>query len=139
MINFNYEVDFELKNKEKLSDWISELIISEGFTEGELNYTFCNDKGLLVLNKKYLNHNTLTDVITFDYTIGKQMHGDIFISTDRVAENAEIYRVSFSEELRRVMAHGILHICGYKDKLEEDIKVMRDKEEYYLNKFKDFK
>jgi probable rRNA maturation factor len=135
MISFNYENEFELSNEEQLSNWISSVIVSEDKKEGEINYIFCDDKYLLGLNEQYLNHDTLTDIISFDYSVGKELHGDIFISTERVLENAAEFKVSFEEELKRVMVHGVLHYCGYKDKSEEDEKLMRSKEDEKIKMF----
>ena len=134
MINFNFETEFNLESKNKISSWISEVIIDEGCTEGELNYIFCDDEYLHKINVEFLDHDTLTDIISFDYTVGKELHGDVFISVERVKDNAADLDVTFEEELHRVMIHGILHYCGYKDKSEEDQRVMRAKEDLYLNK-----
>jgi rRNA maturation RNase YbeY len=135
MISFNYENDFILVNEELYSLWISNVILSENKKEGDINYVFCNDDFLLNINQKYLNHDTYTDIISFDYTVGNELHGDIFISTERVLENASQYEVSFNEELLRVMSHGILHYCGYKDKSETDELTMRNKEEEKIKMF----
>lgn len=129
MISFNYETSFELQDETRYENWLSEVIESEEKTEGEINYIFCDDAYLLEKNIEFLDHDTLTDIISFDYTMGNLLSGDIFISVERVKENAQEYNVSFDEELRRVMAHGILHYCGYKDKTEEDSTVMRVKED----------
>jgi probable rRNA maturation factor len=129
MISFNYELDFNLDNEIEYSEWISKVIISENKNEGEINYIFCDDEYLLEINQQYLNHDTLTDIISFDYSIGNELHGDVFISIERVRENAEEFNVSFDEELKRVLVHGILHYCGYKDKSDKDEVVMRQKEE----------
>ena len=133
MIDFNYETDFKLENKVKISNWISSVIITEGFTEGDINYVFCDDNYLHKLNVEFLNHDTYTDIISFDYTLGKIIQGDVFISIERVADNAKDFRVSFYEELCRVMIHGVLHYCGYKDKTDEERKTMRSKENHYLS------
>lgn len=133
MISFNYETQFELDNGNEISDWITGVINSEGFKVGDINYVFCDDDYLLKLNIEFLNHDTLTDIISFDNSIGKILHGDIFISIERVKENAKKFNASFQDELQRVMAHGILHYCGYKDKTEEDSKLMRYKENFYIN------
>ncbi len=133
MISFNYETQFELDNWNEISNWISSVISSEKFKEGDINYVFCDDDYLLKLNIEFLNHDTLTDIISFDNSIGKILHGDIFISIERVKENAKNFNVSFQVELQRVMVHGILHYCGYKDKTEEDSKLMRYKENFYIN------
>ncbi len=135
MISFNYENDFELSNEEQLSNWISRVIASEEKKEGEINYIFCDDDYLLNLNEQYLNHDTLTDIISFDYSMGNEIHGDIFISTERVKDNATDFKVSFEEELKRVMVHGVLHYCGYKDKTEEDVALMRSKEDEKIKMF----
>ena len=132
MISFNYETDFKLENETKISEWISKAINSENCNEGELNYIFCSDDYLHKINVDFLNHDTLTDIISFDYSVGKELHGDVYISVDRVEDNAKDFDVSFEDELARVMIHGILHYCGYKDKSEEDAKLMRSKEDYYL-------
>ena len=133
MISFNYETDFKLEDEGKISEWISKAINSENCKEGELNYIFCSDDYLHKINVDFLNHDTLTDIISFDYSVGKELHGDIYISVERVEDNAKDFDVSFEDELARVMIHGILHYCGYKDKSEEDAKLMRSKEDYYLS------
>jgi probable rRNA maturation factor len=132
MINFNYETAFSLDNEAQLFEWIVGVISSEGRKLEEVNYIFCDDAYLLKLNVEFLNHDTLTDIISFDYSVGKIIQGDIFISVERVAENAHDFNVSLHEELQRVMVHGVLHYCGYKDKSESDSKLMRQKEEHYL-------
>ncbi len=133
MISFNYELNFKLHNESQISQWVSAVIKSEGFKQGDINYIFCDDAYLFKLNVEFLNHNTLTDIISFDYSIGKELHGDVFISIERVIENARDFKVLFNEELQRVMVHGVLHYCGYKDKSEKDAKLMREKENHYLN------
>ena len=134
MISFNYETDFNLDHTEDVSEWISKAITQENCKEGEINYIFCSDTYLHKMNVEFLNHDTLTDIISFDYSLGKELHGDIYISIDRVKENALDYKVDFNTELSRVMIHGILHYCGYKDKSETDQNLMRQKEDYYLAK-----
>ena len=134
MIEFNFETDFELKNSIKLQKWIFETIISEGFELGELLYIFCDDEYLHKLNIEYLNHDTLTDVISFDYNIGKIINGEIYISVERVAENAIDFKTDFENELHRVMIHGVLHFCGYKDKSDTEERIMRQKEEECLRR-----
>lgn len=133
MISFNYETDFKLSKAQDFSKWISNVIVSEDCREGDINYIFCSDDYLHDINLKYLNHDTLTDIISFDYSVGKELHGDIYISIDRVADNAKDFNVEFSEELKRVMVHGVLHYCGYKDKSESDKLTMRSKEDFYIN------
>jgi probable rRNA maturation factor len=128
MISFNYEIDFVLDNEAQYEDWINRIITSEGFEEGEINYIFCDDEYLHKINMEYLNHDTLTDIISFDYSEGNFLHGDIFVSIERVKENASDFNVSFDEELKRVLSHGVLHYCGYKDKSPKDEALMRLKE-----------
>ena len=135
MINFNYEVDFKLEHETLYSDWISKVIRSEKKNEGEINYIFCDDDYLVEINQQYLDHDTLTDIISFDYSIGKDLHGDVYISIERVRENAVDFNVDFEEELKRVIVHGILHYCGYKDKNEEDENRMRQKEDEKMEMF----
>ena len=135
MISFNYETNFSLPRKKEVSHWISGAIKSEGFTEGEIMYVFCDDEYLLKLNKEFLNHDTLTDIISFDYVVGKQVNGEIYISIERVTENASELKIEFFTELLRVMIHGILHYCGFRDKSKDEIKLMREKEEFYISKF----
>ena len=134
MIKFNYELEFKLSNEVDISEWISSVISSEGFKEGEINYIFCDDEYLNKLNIEFLNHDTLTDIISFDYTVGKELQGDIFVSVVRVKDNAKDLEVSFEDEIERVIVHGVLHFCGYKDKTDEDKKEMRAKESHYLNR-----
>lgn len=135
MIHFNYETDFILDNEAAISKWISEVILSETKKEGEINYIFCDDDYLHKINIEHLGHDTLTDIISFDYTIGNELHGDIFISIERVKENSVDYNVSFDEELKRVLVHGVLHYCGYKDKTKLDEAQMRNKEDEKLAMF----
>lgn len=129
MIVFNYTSDFQLDNESYYEDWISKIISSEGFTLGEINYIFCVDEYLHKINMQYLEHDTLTDIISFDYCQGNVISGDIFLSVERVADNAKDFGVEFHKELLRVMAHGILHYCGYGDKTQEQEEIMRKKEE----------
>ncbi|TXI67104.1 MAG: rRNA maturation RNase YbeY [Flavobacterium sp.] len=135
MISFNYETDFELDNEAQYEDWISRIIESEGFDEGEINYIFCDDEYLHKINVEYLDHDTLTDIISFDYTVGNLIQGDIFVSIERVQDNANDFNVSFEEELKRVLSHGVLHYCGYKDKSPNDEALMRSKEEEKMQMF----
>ncbi|MFT7334518.1 MAG: putative rRNA maturation factor [Porticoccaceae bacterium] len=135
MINFNYESEFSLDNEEAIAAWMSEVIESENKKEGEINYIFCDDEYLHKINLEYLNHDNLTDIISFDYTMGNEISGDIFISVERVQDNASDFKVSFEAELKRVMVHGVLHYCGYKDKGEDDELVMRSKEDDKLALF----
>ncbi|MEM0577302.1 rRNA maturation RNase YbeY [Flavobacterium polysaccharolyticum] len=135
MIDFNFETDFTLDNEPEYSSWLSRVILSEGKKEGDISYVFCNDEYLHNINVEYLNHDTLTDIISFDYSLGNELNGDIFISIERVQDNALDFSVSFDEELKRVMVHGILHYCGYKDKTEEDELLMRAKEDEKIKLF----
>lgn len=129
MISFhNQSVAFKLKEKTKLKHWIKTVTEKEKHKLGNINYIFCTDDELLEINIKHLNHKTLTDIITFDYTEGKTINSDIFVSIERVAENATKFQVTFDEELHRVMIHGVLHLCGYKDKTKTDADLMRKKE-----------
>ena len=128
MIVFNYETDFTLNNEQTTSEWITACIENESFEAGEINYIFCDDDYLHKINVEFLEHDTLTDIISFDYTMGKLVSGDIFISVNRVEDNAKDFKVSFEEELHRVIIHGILHYMGYKDKSDEEKQLMRDKE-----------
>lgn len=135
MILFNYESDFQLDNESKYEEWIESIIASEGLYLGEISYIFCDDEYLHNINVEYLDHDTLTDIISFDYTEGKVISGDIFLSIERVKDNAADFNVDFSTELLRVMCHGILHYCGYKDKSEADSNLMRSKEEEKMAMF----
>lgn len=135
MILFHYETDFLLENEDTYQSWIETVILSEQKMVGEINYIFCDDDYLHDINVKYLNHNTLTDVISFDYSEFDTISGDIFISIDRVRENAQNFNIDFSQELLRVMAHGILHYCGYKDKSESEVSLMREKENEKIELF----
>ncbi|MCV9932331.1 rRNA maturation RNase YbeY [Flavobacterium sp. LS1R47] len=135
MINFNYETDFVLENEEVFEEWLSAVILSENKKEGEISYIFCDDEYLHKINVEYLNHDTLTDIISFDYTVGNEINGDIFVSIERVRDNATDFNVPFENELKRVLAHGILHYCGYKDKSDNEAALMRSKEEEKIAMF----
>ena len=135
MIDFQYIENNKLSNTDDLNLWIESIIKEERMIMGEIVYVLCNDDYLLKQNVKFLKHTTLTDVITFDYSDDKIISGDILISTERVVENAKIFNVNYLTELHRVMVHGLLHLLGYKDKIEKDADTMREKENYYLNKF----
>jgi rRNA maturation RNase YbeY len=133
-INFiTEEIDFNLKNKIKIRNWLSQIIATHNFKLVELNFIFCSDDYLLKINIEYLNHNTLTDIITFDNSEeDKIIEGDIFISIDRVKENAQTFGVTFENELHRVLSHGTLHLLGFKDKNPSDKKEMTAKEDQSL-------
>ncbi len=135
MISFNYETEFELHNEPDFSKWLSSVILSENKKEGEINYIFCDDNYLLEINQQFLDHDTLTDIISFDYSVGNEINGDVFVSVERVKENASDFKVTFHEEIQRVLVHGILHYCGYKDKTESDERIMRSKEEEKMKMF----
>ena len=132
MISFHSEVPFEISNADTTALWLSAIISQEDYNEGAVSIVFCDDAFLHKLNVEFLDHDTLTDVISFDYSMGKEIHGEIFISIERVKENAKDFDQSFETELARVMAHGILHYCGYKDKSTSEATTMRSKEEFYL-------
>jgi len=137
MIEYNYEdVVFQLNNEQLTTHWIEEIIKNEKRKMGEISYIFCSNEKILEINKQYLNHDYYTDIITFDYCENKIISGDIFISIETVKENSLEYQVDFQEEINRVMAHGILHLCGYGDKTESEKKKMREKEEFYILKMK---
>ncbi|MBU0942799.1 MAG: rRNA maturation RNase YbeY [Bacteroidetes bacterium] len=135
MIDFNYETEFSLSNEEEIASWLSRVIESENKNEGEINYIFCDDDYLHKINVEYLDHDTLTDVISFDYSVGNEINGDCFISIERVEDNAKDFNVAFEEELKRVIVHGLLHYCGYKDKGESDELLMRSKEDEKIAMF----
>ena len=134
MIAFEYLETEEITEINQNKKWLNQVISNEAKEEGDITYIFCYDDYLLEKNIRFLNHNTLTDVITFDYCEGNSVSGDVFISIERVKENSEVFKVDFLTELNRVMVHGLLHLLGYKDKKEKDAKTMREKENYYLNK-----
>jgi len=134
MIQFFYENLPESVNTE-YKKWLEDLILSEEKKLGEINYIFCNDEYLLKVNQDYLQHDYYTDIITFDYVKGKTISGEIFVSLQRISDNASTLSRNYEEELRRVLAHGILHLCGYKDKTEEEELQMRGKEDHYLAKY----
>lgn len=135
---FNQDCDLKLPNKESLKKWIEATIIQEKKDADTISVIFCSDDYLLDVNKKYLQHDYFTDIITFDYSedIPEEgvIAGDLFISIDTVARNAFTYRVRFKQELHRVIIHGVLHLLGYKDKSVNESLEMRAKEDFYLAK-----
>jgi rRNA maturation RNase YbeY len=131
---FVEKTNFRIKNKIAVKSWLFDAIIQENKTLGYINIILCTDDYLHNLNQKYLSHDTLTDIITFDFNEKELLVGEIFISIDRVKENAGIYGIKVVDELHRVIIHGVLHLCGYKDKSRKDKKLMTDKENYYLLK-----
>ncbi|RMB63203.1 rRNA maturation RNase YbeY [Dokdonia sinensis] len=134
MIEFHSENNFEFEESAFAKAWLEKVIAAEEKELGEINYIFCDDEYLHKINMDFLNHDTYTDIISFDYSQGAVLSGDIYVSTQRVEENAKTFKAAFKEEFFRVLVHGILHYCGYKDKTEDQAKEMRDKEDYYLNK-----
>lgn len=135
MIQFFYENLPESVNTE-YTTWLKDIILSEDKKLGEINYIFCDDEYLLKVNQDYLQHDYYTDIITFDYVKGKTISGEIFVSLQRISDNASTLSKNYEEELRRVLAHGILHLCGYKDKTAEEELLMRSKEDFYIAKYK---
>tara|TARA_B110000483_G_scaffold170326_1_gene201466 strand:- start:3811 stop:4227 length:417 start_codon:yes stop_codon:yes gene_type:complete len=134
MITFhNEDIKFNLKNKRLLKSWIKDSTQNENCSVGNLTYVFCSDEHLLNMNKEHLNHNYYTDIITFNYNVEKQISGDFFISIDRVDENAIQQNNKFTDELHRVLIHGVLHLVGYNDKTDLQQAEMTSKEDYYLN------
>ena len=132
MIHFFYE-NIDENIDENLKNWIENIIISEEKKLGEINYIFCDDEYLLKINQDFLDHDYYTDIITFDQVRGKTISGEIFVSLQRIKDNASLISKNYEEEKKRVIAHGILHLCGYKDKTEEEQKTMRAKEDFYLS------
>ncbi len=134
-ISFHSEdVPFELSEPDSIASWLQESAANEQKSVWEINYIFCSDEHLLEINQEYLQHDYYTDVITFDYSENNRLQGDIFISIDRVQENADEFKVTFMQELCRVMVHGLLHLSGYGDKTPEQEAQMREKENFYLQK-----
>ena len=130
---YNQDVDFKLKEKSLNNRWLKLVAESEIKKLGNISYIFCSDANILDVNIKYLGHDYYTDIITFDYSEGNTISGDLFISIDTVKENAVLYSESFEDELDRVMVHGVLHLIGYDDHTDDDIKTMRAKEDYYID------
>lgn len=133
MIHFFSETAFEFQEQGFFNDWLYACVDMRGYNVGNINYIFCDDDYLLELNQKHLQHDYYTDIITFDYTDKTTLHGDIFISIDRIADNAYDYNTSFDQEIARVMIHGLLHMMGFKDKTEEEQKLMRIAEDECLS------
>ena len=135
MIKYFSSTDFVINDKPHITSWIEGVINKESRLLEKLVFNFCSDESLLKINKEFLNHDTLTDVITFDYSALNEVSGEIFISTDRVRENASEFQQSFEVETRRVMIHGLLHLCGYNDKTAKEKELMSDRENFYLDSF----
>jgi len=132
---FEQDISYKLKNKTSVRQWITQTILAEGYQLKELNYIFCSDAYLLQINQQYLNHDTYTDIITFDNSeTEKVIVGDIFISIERIRENASKFNITETDELHRVVIHGALHLLGYKDKTPVTKQKMTQKEDFYLNK-----
>ncbi|MGB5387474.1 MAG: rRNA maturation RNase YbeY [Eudoraea sp.] len=135
MINYHYETEFDLENIKEYTSWINTIVVSEDVHLGDLSYIFCSDEYLIKLNQKYLGHDTYTDIVTFNYSEEDVISGEIYISVDRVKENAVKFKEDFNKELRRVMAHGVLHLLGYNDKSKKEKEEMRIKEDEKINMF----
>ena len=135
MIYYFFENVETFQLEKKISNWLEDLILTENKKLGDINYIFCDDEYLLKVNQDFLDHDYYTDIITFDYVKGKTISGDIFVSLQRISDNATLLSKNYEEELRRVLAHGVLHLCGYKDKTETDQIQMRAKEDFYLAKY----
>jgi probable rRNA maturation factor len=129
------DIKFKLSDSIKVKTWIKNIISSEKKKTGQINFVFTSDEEILKTNIQYLDHSTYTDIITFDYCEGSTISGDIIISVERVKENAEKFKTEFSDELKRVIIHGVLHLCGYADKTKSASALMRKKENSALNKF----
>ena len=138
MINYFFE-NIDQKNIDSnITNWLEDLILSENKKLGDINYIFCDDDYILKVNQDYLDHDYYTDIITFDYVKGKTISGDIFVSLPRILDNASTLSQDSEKEFRRVLAHGLLHLCGYKDKTEEEESKMRQKEDFYINRYSNF-
>ncbi len=131
----NQNIEFKLSEKGKIKSWIKAIIGSEKKQLGEINFVFTTDEELLKTNIQFLKHNTYTDIITFDSCEGEKINGDIIISVERVNENARKFKTDFETEIKRVIIHGVLHLCGYKDKSAKDAELMRKKENNALKRF----
>lgn len=133
---FNEDVPYKLSKKQAIRQWLNQQVKQEGYAVGELNYIFCSDEHVLQVNRDYLQHDYYTDIITFDQREDEnKLEGDIFISVERVADNATQLGISADLEMRRVLAHGLLHLCGYGDKTDEEAAQMRAKEEEWLTQY----
>jgi len=133
MINFHTETNFKLKDSKSHALWIANAIVEMKKEVGEINYIFCDDDYLLKMNREFLEHDTYTDIISFDYSEEKLLSGDIFISVERVIENAKEFKVSFDKELQRVLIHGVLHFAGFNDKTTAEKEEMREQENKYIS------
>ena len=132
-ISFYSVGKFSLKTEAAVAACIKAITAEESREVGNITFVFCDDNYILKINKEFLDHDTYTDIITFDYSVGNEIISEIYVSTDRVEENAKKYKQTFENEIHRVMIHGVLHLCGYNDKLAEEKQIMRDKENHYLS------
>ena len=133
MIRFHFTNSFTLKNKRKIKNWLKDTIVNEKKKVGDINYIFCSKEYLKKMNNDYLSKNYETDVISFDFSKANKISGDIYISNETVKKNSVIFNVGFSNELKRVMVHGLLHLLNYNDKSKQELKIMREKENFYIN------
>lgn len=134
---YSEDIPFPKLKRREITRWINNVIDSEGKNSGDISFVFCSDAYLLEINRKFLNHNYYTDIVTFDYVVGDLISGDIFISIERIAENSVKFHTTLDNELRRVLVHGVLHLIGYKDKSEDDKLEMSSKEDYYIKVLSD--
>ena len=132
MIRFHFTNSFKLKNKRKIKNWLKDTIVNEKKKVGDINYIFCSNKYLKKMNNDYLSKDYETDVISFDFSKDNKVSGDIYISSETVKKNSIIFNVSFNNELKRVMVHGLLHLLNYNDKSKQEQKVMRERENFYI-------
>jgi rRNA maturation RNase YbeY len=133
MIRFHFTNSFTLKNKRKIKNWLKDTIVNEKKKVGDINYIFCSKEYLKKMNNDYLSKNYETDVISFDFSKDNKISGDIYISSETVKKNSIIFNVCFNNELKRVMVHGLLHLLNYNDKSKQELKIMREKENFYIN------
>ena len=133
MIRFHFTNSFTLKNKRKIKNWLKDTIVNEKKKVGDINYIFCSKEYLKKMNNDYLTKNYETDVISFDFSNDNKISGDIYISSETVKKNSIIFNVCFNNELKRVMVHGLLHLLNYNDKSRQELKIMREKENFYIN------
>ncbi|MBO4488285.1 MAG: rRNA maturation RNase YbeY [Bacteroidales bacterium] len=136
-MDFTFQIDVDFQPTIQHKSWLKAVIRNEQLQPGDIHYLFCDDAYLLERNIQFLHHDTFTDIITFDNRVGDFVSGEIFISVERVLENAKLLRVAFSDEMLRVLVHGVLHLCGYKDKTEEEAAQMRSLENKYMVLFHD--
>ena len=133
MIRFHFTNSFTLKNKRKIKNWLKDTIVNEKKKVGDINYIFCSKEYLKKMNNDYLSKNYETDVISFDFSKDNKISGDIYISSETVKKNSIIFNACFNNELKRVMVHGLLHLLNYNDKSKQELKIMREKENFYIN------